>query len=370
MQTLEFINHVNPVWDMLMLGTCPIPDTEVIFLKEFRLHGISFELFSSDPEVLKFDWFDFELNNWTESIETLQIFVLPVESELSRRPILNDNVGKSISFSTPTRNEFRMCEIEGGWTCFWSRSMVAAIDKLKNCAYMFINVLSSAGSPDSENGTMTFIRVKTDDPLYIYFHVVLHELLIHKGWMTLHASGLEKNGCGLLVIAPSGGGKSTLALALLRAGFKLVGEDRVLLRLGKKGVEAWAFPTFIKVTPWTFAQFHAFLPPSCRPPSRTSKAVIDPRSIDFIHFATNCRVEKIIFPESGRLSGGAECRRCKSWSQIVACLMESMVVTGSKSAGMVLEYSAALVDQCQAFRFTKGNTVSEIAPTILDVLNA
>lgn len=50
------------------------------------------------------------------------------------------------------------------------------------------------------------------------------------GWIALHAGAVAKNGAGLLLCAPSGGGKSTLTAALLRAGWQAAGDDKVLLR--------------------------------------------------------------------------------------------------------------------------------------------
>lgn len=47
---------------------------------------------------------------------------------------------------------------------------------------------------------------------------------------TIHASAVEIGGQGLLILGPSGTGKSALALALMGLGARLVADDRVILR--------------------------------------------------------------------------------------------------------------------------------------------
>jgi serine kinase of HPr protein (carbohydrate metabolism regulator) len=51
----------------------------------------------------------------------------------------------------------------------------------------------------------------------------------------LHASTVALNGRAVLISGPSGSGKSDLALRLLDRGFKLVSDDRTILR--KEGVK-------------------------------------------------------------------------------------------------------------------------------------
>jgi len=63
-------------------------------------------------------------------------------------------------------------------------------------------------------------------------------LLRYRGLYGLHAAGVQHGGDGYLVVAPSGGGKSTLALALVRQGWGFLSDDSVLLRSNRGRVEA------------------------------------------------------------------------------------------------------------------------------------
>ncbi|QUS36531.1 HPr kinase/phosphorylase [Falsirhodobacter algicola] len=48
--------------------------------------------------------------------------------------------------------------------------------------------------------------------------------------MTVHASAVAVDGRGVLILGPSGSGKSALALRLMAAGAVLIADDRVVLR--------------------------------------------------------------------------------------------------------------------------------------------
>ncbi len=50
-------------------------------------------------------------------------------------------------------------------------------------------------------------------------------------WIPLHAGALSRGGCCIIVCAPSGGGKSTLTAGLMRAGWRTLGDDKLLLRI-------------------------------------------------------------------------------------------------------------------------------------------
>ena len=53
---------------------------------------------------------------------------------------------------------------------------------------------------------------------------------------TLHASSVAVDGKGLLILGPSGSGKSALALRLMALGAVLIADDRTVLDLSPQGV--------------------------------------------------------------------------------------------------------------------------------------
>lgn len=99
----------------------------------------------------------------------------------------------------------------------------------------------------TEHGTVRSERVSL--LVELGYLAVSSRLGIHlerRGFVRVHGVGLRAHGRAALVLAPSGGGKSTLARALLRRDdVQLIGDDVVLLdRRGR----AWPFPTPIGLT--------------------------------------------------------------------------------------------------------------------------
>jgi hypothetical protein len=61
------------------------------------------------------------------------------------------------------------------------------------------------------------------------------------GWVPLHAGAVTKGNTCAILCAPSGGGKSTLTVAMLNRQWRSLGDDKLLLRLGQaQGAEVKA----------------------------------------------------------------------------------------------------------------------------------
>ena len=87
------------------------------------------------------------------------------------------------------------------------------------------------------------------------FHLALIELLRCRGLYTIHATALEKNGCGILIPGNSGRGKTTSFISLLRSGYQYLSDDHPLIRDAGDHVDLLPFPIKINVTEDTIAFF-------------------------------------------------------------------------------------------------------------------
>jgi len=65
---------------------------------------------------------------------------------------------------------------------------------------------------------------------------MIHHILTEKGYALLHASCVSRNGRGLLFLARGGGGKTTMALRLLKLGFRFVSDNFTILSPSKKAM--------------------------------------------------------------------------------------------------------------------------------------
>lgn len=76
-----------------------------------------------------------------------------------------------------------------------------------------------------------------------------------EGWTPVHAGAVVKDGVCAIVCAPTGGGKTTLCAALVRRGWQVVGDDKILLRLADGTPQIAALLHTFNLHPQTRAWF-------------------------------------------------------------------------------------------------------------------
>ncbi|MHB1382544.1 MAG: hypothetical protein ACYCXJ_10030 [Thermoleophilia bacterium] len=82
---------------------------------------------------------------------------------------------------------------------------------------------------------------------HVIFFPLWAQMLKMRGLFPVHAAGLVRDGCGIIFPGKSNCGKSTMALKLLRRGFKLLGDDTVFIRARDNGAEMLFFPEEVDV---------------------------------------------------------------------------------------------------------------------------
>jgi HprK-related kinase B len=81
--------------------------------------------------------------------------------------------------------------------------------------------------------------------------MVFAKAMLRRGYVMLHASAALGEEGGVAFAAQSGAGKSTMALALVEAGYQFVTNDRLLVRLDNGQVEMVGVPKIPRVNPGT-----------------------------------------------------------------------------------------------------------------------
>jgi uncharacterized membrane protein YbhN (UPF0104 family) len=85
------------------------------------------------------------------------------------------------------------------------------------------------------NAVAVFLQTNILEPVTYY-------KLLKKNVVLLHAAGVAKNGAGVLMPAYGGTGKTTFSMALLNEGFKLLGDDLLLVDTRQKIVYPYPRP--------------------------------------------------------------------------------------------------------------------------------
>jgi hypothetical protein len=81
----------------------------------------------------------------------------------------------------------------------------------------------------------------------VIFPMLMSIVAVSVGIVELHCACVVKNGKGYLLAGPSRSGKSTLVMALARAGFAFLSDDRTFCSAGKEGLSAWGVVPSVKL---------------------------------------------------------------------------------------------------------------------------
>ena len=199
------------------------------------------------------------------------------------------------------------------------------------------------------------------------FTILLSELLKPHGLYMVHAAGLSLNGKGLLVAGASGAGKTTLTIALIRAGYGFLGDDTVFLSLRATGLRALAFPDEIGVTAST-ARFFPELRDLAEVPSAQNRPK---HSLDYTRFPNarpswECSPAVLVFPQPAGASASVLTPLPKD--QALIELVCNVLRTDPHLAQAHLDALAAMVQQCACFRLQTGRDFDSLSALLRAVL--
>jgi len=112
---------------------------------------------------------------------------------------------------------------------------IAMVDVVRGTAVGFVSRATVADEPT--------VR-------YAYLEAMgLSMLARGRGYLTIHAAGVVRDGVGVVIGGPAGAGKSTLAMACARRGFGVFAEDAVFVRIRPSGLELWGVPWTQRLLP-------------------------------------------------------------------------------------------------------------------------
>jgi hypothetical protein len=205
------------------------------------------------------------------------------------------------------------------------------------------------------------------------FTIPLAELLKRSGLYMVHAAGLTHEGRGLLVAGASGAGKTTLCLALLRAGFGFLADDTVFLSNHVNGgagphgqpcgLRVLAFPDEVDLTEQTAGFFPELKPDAGEPPAhvRPKRAVCATRLYG-VAPQWECQPAMLVFPQQAPVPQSVLTPMSKE--EAFLQLLCNVVRTDVDASQAHLNALSTLVQQCHCFRLRTGRDF-EALPSLL-----
>lgn len=192
------------------------------------------------------------------------------------------------------------------------------------------------------------------------FTIPLIELLKRRQRYSLHAAGVSLNGAGLLMPGTSGAGKTTLTLALLRAGWDILSDDMLFLATGSNGIEVLAFPDVIDATDAT-VQFFPELADRVQQPNKGlgwAKHQLWFESVYGSRIAWSCTPSVLVFPTVAQTA--TSCLTPMAQNEALFELAPNVLLTDAVSSQQHLDQLAALVSVCSCYRLSVGRDFDAI----------
>jgi hypothetical protein len=200
----------------------------------------------------------------------------------------------------------------------------------------------------------------------LFFLMPLSRLLASRGLYLIHAAALERNGRGVLMPGVSRSGKSTSCVALMRAGYRCLSDDKPFLRGNSKGIELLAFPEKLDVTDQTVS----FIPELCTASTALTpgyrKKQFHPEAIYPGSTVNAVQPDLILFP---RISGESASRleRLPKATALEMILPHSLLVFDRTTSADHFQLLARLVAGADCYRLHFGHNVLDL-PRLIDPL--
>jgi hypothetical protein len=209
--------------------------------------------------------------------------------------------------------------------------------------------------------------------LYLTTHslttIALIELLRRRGRFALHAGCLAlADGSGVLVAAPSGGGKSTLTMALARAGLGYLSDDIVFLRRDDERVTALSFADAVGVTPATAGMFPELAVPPAPPEGFPKHLVRMEEAFPSVRLLDACVPTTLLRPH---VAPHAACSATPlAGGDAYLGLVPDVLLTDPATTSAHMATIAALVEQVRCYDFASGEDVLSADPLVAELTRA
>ena len=193
-------------------------------------------------------------------------------------------------------------------------------------------------------------------------------MLRPRGLYPLHGGALSQDGQGVLLVADSGHGKSTLSFGLVRAGWQYLSDDSIFLRHSSGNIEALAFRKNFGLLPEAQLQFPEIASVWRNQFTQEDKQCIPMDDIYPSQAVDHCYPRIILFPEiedspSSRL---VEVDATQTLFELIG--QSALVTLEPQRATDHIELLKSLLHQCQTYRLFAGHDLRDHPPLLSNML--
>jgi hypothetical protein len=192
------------------------------------------------------------------------------------------------------------------------------------------------------------------DAIYVRAYRRAFELASLKGWVRVHGATLDLDGARVLLVGPSGAGKTTLALRLLLDGVSVQGDESVLVRADAVSL---AVPRAIHVKAGTEELLPELRPLLERAPQTGDVAVLDPRAFGPRWRLSEAPVDHVVLLE--RTTGAPACTEAATGEIVDVLAHETFRVTEAKP--VLVRTLAGAVSSAGRHRLGVGEPAATVA---------
>lgn len=202
-----------------------------------------------------------------------------------------------------------------------------------------------------------------------FFLLSLAMLLRRQGLYGLHASGLVKEGRGLLIVGSSGVGKTTLTLGLVREGWTYLSDDALMLRKDSEDITALAFRRGFSCTPATVMHFPELSDPGMATwPLKDGKRLVDIDSLYRGRFTSRCHPQVVLFPQIVA-QPHSQLVPVDKTTALISLIRESVVINADHAeVRKQLEVLKLLLQQVVSYQLLTGTDVYQNPAAVSEVI--
>ncbi len=207
-----------------------------------------------------------------------------------------------------------------------------------------------------------------EDLRVYFFHYPLIEFFKRRGFYTLHATALEKNGHGVLIPGCSGRGKTTAFVSLLRSGYRCLSDDHPLLHETNGELELLAFEEKVDITENSLKFFPEFQNGGKgKLPEGLWKRYFYIEDFYEDRFAMSCSPRLLVFPHVID-SPKSYLEPLKKTRALEELLPETLAVFDKKVAKKEFGFLSRLVNQLDCYQLYFGHDVLELPKLVTPLL--